>query len=97
MQRSERELMTSTPNTVAFTHANIVLEDSVLEDANLIVRDGQIEAFGPCGETPVPDDATILDADHRMYLMPGIIDTHMKRFITKAIASLLKKRAKKDF
>jgi len=63
-------------NTVAFTHADIVLEDAVLEDANLIVRDGLIEAFGPCQETPVPDGATVLDADHRMYLMPGIIDTH---------------------
>ncbi len=67
--------MTS-PNTVAFTHANIVLEDTVLEDANLIVRDGLIEAFGPYEETPVPDDAAVLDAAHGMYLMPGIIDTH---------------------
>jgi len=62
--------------TVAFTHANLVLPDAILEDANLIVRDGKIEAFGPCASTPVPDGATILDADHRMYLMPGIIDTH---------------------
>ncbi|MQC17709.1 MAG: alpha-D-ribose 1-methylphosphonate 5-triphosphate diphosphatase [Chloroflexi bacterium] len=62
--------------TTAFTHANIVLPDEILEDANLIVRDGKIEAFGPCASTPVPDDATVLDADHGMYLMPGIIDTH---------------------
>ncbi|PKN82649.1 MAG: alpha-D-ribose 1-methylphosphonate 5-triphosphate diphosphatase [Chloroflexi bacterium HGW-Chloroflexi-9] len=62
--------------TVAFTHANIILTDHILEDANLIVQDGRIVAFGPCQSTPVPDGATILDADHGMYLMPGLIDTH---------------------
>ncbi|GMU41192.1 MAG: hypothetical protein AMXMBFR23_20580 [Chloroflexota bacterium] len=62
--------------TVAITHANIVLGDHVLEDANLVIEDGRIATFGPCHEVAVPDGATVLDADHGMYLMPGIIDTH---------------------
>jgi alpha-D-ribose 1-methylphosphonate 5-triphosphate diphosphatase len=63
-------------SSVAFTHANIVMADEILEDANLVVRDGAITSFGPCHSVPVPEDATVLDADHSMYLVPGLIDTH---------------------
>lgn len=47
-------------------------ENQVLEHANLLVRDGVIDAIGAISQPP---EAEVLDASH-MILYPGLINTH---------------------
>lgn len=67
---------TTRSHSIAITHANVVLPEEVLEDATVVVADGRIAAIGDALSAPVPDGATVIDADHAMYLVPGLIDTH---------------------
>lgn len=41
----------------------------------LVIRTGRIEAVGPAGLTPIPDDARRIDCRGEV-IMPGLIDTH---------------------
>ncbi len=62
--------------SVAIVHGNIVLPGAVLEDGAVLVRDGRITEVGPCREVGWSDAEEVIDADHRLYVMPGLIDTH---------------------
>jgi alpha-D-ribose 1-methylphosphonate 5-triphosphate diphosphatase len=64
------------PTSLAITHANLVLEREIIEDASLLVRDGVISDFGPCSEVDAAEADVTLDAGRSMYLLPGLIDTH---------------------
>ena len=50
--------------------------EPALEDAVVLVRDGRIEQVGSRADTPVPDDAQVIDLAGR-FLVPGLIDTHV--------------------
>lgn len=63
-------------SSVAIVHGHIVLPDEVLEDGAVLVRDGEIAAVGPCREVAWSDADVVIDADHRLYVLPGLIDTH---------------------
>ncbi len=65
------------PATV-ITNVNIVPMDreTVLADMTVVVRNGVIESILPSGETNIPADATVIDADGR-YLIPGLTDMHV--------------------
>lgn len=54
------------------THARVVLADTTLEDAAVLVADGRIEAICP---TAAPPGAREVDLAGRL-LMPGLIDLH---------------------
>lgn len=64
------------PQRLAITHANLVLEDEILEDGSVLIADGLIEDYGPCMTVDTSSADAVIDADHVMYLMPGLIDTH---------------------
>lgn len=50
-------------------------QDTVINDAVLVVRDGEIVALGAADEVEVPDDLPIKEyAEH--WLVPGIVDAH---------------------
>lgn len=51
-------------------------------NADLVIRDGKIEAVGE--DLEAPSDAMIVDA-HGLYVMPGIIDSHSHMAITGGI------------
>lgn len=62
----------------AFVHVNVVPMDRerVLADQVVVVRDGAIAAIGAAAATPVPADATVVDA-HGAFLLPGLADLHV--------------------
>lgn len=63
-------------SSVSIVHANIVLPDAVLEDGAVLIRDGKIVEVGPCREVSWSDADEVIDADHRLHVLPGLIDTH---------------------
>ncbi len=52
-----------------------MVDDEVVENADVVVRDHRIEAVGPRGDVDVPDDARIVDLEGRT-IVPGFVDTH---------------------
>ena len=63
--------------TYALTNANVLTMENerVLQDQNVIVRDGRIVAFGPAATTAVPAGATRVDARGK-FLLPGLAEMH---------------------
>lgn len=61
----------------AFTGANVLPmnEETVWENVTVIVADGTMTAIGPPDDTPIPEDAVIIDASGR-WMMPGLSDMH---------------------
>jgi len=57
-------------------NANLVLENGILWDAVLVVKDGRIADIGKESETPVPVDAQVIDAKG-LYVGPGFVDIHV--------------------
>ncbi len=55
-------------------------EDPV-EDAVVIIREDRIAAMGPASDTPVPDDAAIIDATGT-WLVPGLMNMHVHLGLT---------------
>jgi Tol biopolymer transport system component len=54
----------------------ITMKDStIIENADVIVRDNRIIAVGPRGSTQVPANAQIIDVTGKT-LLPGFVDTH---------------------
>ena len=49
--------------------------ETVLSARTVIVTDGQIVAIGDVDDTPVPDDAVVVDGTDR-FLMPGLSEMH---------------------
>lgn len=60
-----------------FTNVALVLEDTIVTDGHLLVKDGVIEAFGETSgrERYGSSVATIVDGDG-LYLSPGFVDIH---------------------
>ena len=57
-------------------NAQLVLENGILWDAELLLRDDKIVAFGKKGTVNAPADAYRIDA-HGAYVGPGFIDIHV--------------------
>ena len=61
------------PSTMLYlTHARVVLPETTLDDAAVLVADGRIEAVCP---NAAPSGAREIDLSGRI-LMPGMIDLH---------------------
>jgi cytosine/adenosine deaminase-related metal-dependent hydrolase len=63
---------------VAFVGVTVLPLDGEreLEEQTVVVRGERIEALGPTGATPVPPEATRIDARGK-FLMPGLVDMHL--------------------
>lgn len=62
---------------IAFTNARIITMkgNEVIENGNIIVEKNRITAIGPATKVPVPQDATVINADNQT-IIPGFIDVH---------------------
>ena len=49
----------------------------------LVFRDGVIVAVGPSDSVVVPDDATVIDGNGRLAVLPGLIDAHSHSSLLK--------------
>jgi hypothetical protein len=49
--------------------------DEVIENGEVVIRDGRITSVGPSGAVPVPSDASIRDVSGKV-ILPGFIDVH---------------------
>jgi hypothetical protein len=69
-------LVVAVPVT-AFVDVTVVPMDSerLIEHQTVIVRQGRIATIGPVASTPVPGDATPIDARGK-FLMPGLAEMH---------------------
>ena len=54
-------------------------DDTVVEDATVVIEGTRIAAVGPADEVEVPPDATVHDLSGR-YVMPGLVDGHVHFF-----------------
>ena len=59
----------------ALIHVNLVLADSILPDAVLLIEGGKILDFGPVRKVSVPEGAEVIDGKS-FFLGPGLIDIH---------------------
>ena len=62
--------------TTAITHANLVLRNEVLEDGAILMEDGRIVEVGLCTTVGWRGADHVVDGEHRMFVVPGIVDTH---------------------
>ncbi len=60
---------------IAIINAKIILEDSILDNGILLIKDGKISALGTADEVEVPQNAEIYDAKG-LYVGPGFVDIH---------------------
>lgn len=70
---------TEEPPATAIEHVRVFDGETVHNDATVVVRGDRIAAFGPAGETAVPEDAERVDG-HGRTLLPGLIDAHTHTF-----------------
>src|SRR5437660_541221 len=61
-------------STLLITGASLILEDRLLPDGWLLIRDTAIDSLGPPGKPPAADRTIDLAGD---YLAPGFIDLHV--------------------
>jgi len=63
--------------STAFINVNVIpmTSEKVLVARTVIVTDGEIVAIGDVDDTPVPDDAVVVDGTDR-FLMPGLAEMH---------------------
>jgi Tol biopolymer transport system component len=52
-----------------------MVDDQIIENADVVVTDNRIVAVGPTGEVDVPDGARIMDVSGRT-ITPGFVDVH---------------------
>lgn len=60
---------------IAIKNATLVMRDHFIEDAVLFIEDGIISGFGEMRNTPIPENAEIIDAEG-LYVGPGLVDIH---------------------
>ena len=60
----------------AIINAKAVLEDSILEDAVILAENGRIVSVGTSGDTKIPNDSQIIDAEG-FFVGPGFVDIHV--------------------
>ncbi len=61
---------------IAITNAKVVLENGILQDGVVLVKDGKIVSVGKSEKTPIPDYAQICNANG-LYVGPGFVDIHV--------------------
>lgn len=63
----------------AFVDFQVVPMDTerVLAAHTVLVSDGVIRAVGPKGEIEIPEGATRIEGGGELFLMPGLVDTHV--------------------
>ena len=69
--------LTVRAETTAFVNVNVIsmVNDEVELSRTVIIEDGVIATIGNAGDTPVPDEATIVDGTDR-FLLPGLAEMH---------------------
>lgn len=62
----------------AFRNVAVVPMDRevVLSDQTVIVESGRVSELGPAAQTPIPDEATVVEGTG-LHLMPGLCDMHV--------------------
>ncbi|MDY6765454.1 MAG: amidohydrolase family protein [Halobacteria archaeon] len=60
------------------------LSDKPLENAVVLVEDGEIEEVGSQGEVSIPDDADVVDHSENV-VIPGLIDAHLHLVGTRSM------------
>lgn len=78
--------MQAITNAIVFTVDD---DDSVFPDATILVDDDRIKAIGPSNDVVIPEDAIIIDCDHRFAVLPGLIDTHNHSTLIRGVAENL--------
>lgn len=78
-------------DVLVFEDVNVVPMNGlgVRPNQTVIIRDGLIEEIGPTDRTPVPPNATVVQATGR-YLAPGLIDFHVHLRSTSEFLSYLR-------
>lgn len=68
---------TAYAESTAFINVNVIpmTADTVLGARTVIVTDGEIVVIGDVDDTPVPDDAVVVDGTDR-FLIPGLSEMH---------------------
>jgi imidazolonepropionase-like amidohydrolase len=63
--------------STAFVNVNLIsmMSERVQRGSTVVVVDGRIAAIGDVDETPLPDEAVIVDGTDR-YLLPGLAEMH---------------------
>ncbi|MBN00673.1 MAG: amidohydrolase [Planctomycetaceae bacterium] len=62
--------------TIAFKNCQLIpIDGPVIENGTLIVSGTKIKAIGKNDETPIPDDAKVIDVSGKV-IMPGLVCTH---------------------
>ena len=61
-----------------FTGATLLdpSSETVIDVATMLVKKGRIHALGTAENTPVPDDAQVVDLTGK-FVIPGLIDCHI--------------------
>lgn len=75
---SVEELKSMESNVVVFKNVNLItmLDDQVLENYTVVIRDGVIAEIGEGDAMDIPEVAQVIEgADH--YLLPGLVDMHV--------------------
>lgn len=64
-------------STIAFEHASVItmVDERVLQDQTVVIRNGSILAIGPSASTKAPSDAVRVNATGK-FLAPGMTDMH---------------------
>jgi imidazolonepropionase-like amidohydrolase len=77
-QQDQTSLPYATGN-FAFVDFQVVPMDTerVLTSHTVLVSDGVIQALGPKAEIEVPEGATRIEGGGELFLMPGLVDTHV--------------------
>ncbi len=76
----------TTGPTYAIVHCRIISPSlPTIEKGVIIIRDGIIEAVGPEGKIPIPEEAEVIEAEG-LTAYPGFIDAHTNLFLETAQA-----------
>ena len=75
---SDSDVVLADSAVTVFLHVNVVpmVDEGVLHDQTVVVREDRIVATGPADEVPVPGGATVIDGEGR-FLLPGLWDAHV--------------------
>ena len=76
--------------TVAVTGGTLIdgTGAAPIADGVVVVANGRITAAGPADATPVPDDATTIDASGK-YVIPGLMDGNLHLFLNLDLETLI--------
>lgn len=68
-------------STIALTNVHVIpmTTNILLSEQTVIVEDGLISAVGTTDKVIIPDNAVIIDAKNKGYLIPGLADMHFHR------------------